>query len=268
MERGVPLVIGGRLPVDERAHRAGEPDLLVRSDAFALGTDQPRVPACRDQAPRSPAEQEEGGCPRRRHVGARWPSSPAPPARTPSSNPSGAGPTSSSSPTTSACSRRAGMPPRLGRWAGIVGARGWSSGTTSTNPGGDLTEYFDDPPSRLLSTMEAYGMEFDSPHRGRRRIGRPPGGSGLPPSGRAHRRVRLRRVRVAGVVLRTDGGDGRPQPSAGHHAGETAQVPRPWGDHAAHVGLLGAGHRSTRRREGGPELPRRQGARCRPVDAE
>jgi len=36
LERGVPLVIGGRLPVDEAAHRAGEPDLLVRSDAFDI----------------------------------------------------------------------------------------------------------------------------------------------------------------------------------------------------------------------------------------
>src|SRR5208283_4355797 len=34
MESGAPLVIGGRLPVDEAAHRAGEPDLLVRSHAL------------------------------------------------------------------------------------------------------------------------------------------------------------------------------------------------------------------------------------------
>jgi predicted RecB family nuclease len=37
MDDGVPLVIGGRLPVDRMALRAGEPDLLVRSDAFAPG---------------------------------------------------------------------------------------------------------------------------------------------------------------------------------------------------------------------------------------
>ena len=35
MDDGVPLVIGGRLPVDRMALRAGEPDLLVRSDALA-----------------------------------------------------------------------------------------------------------------------------------------------------------------------------------------------------------------------------------------
>jgi predicted RecB family nuclease len=37
MDDGVPLVIGGRLPVDRMALRAGEPDLLVRSDALPHG---------------------------------------------------------------------------------------------------------------------------------------------------------------------------------------------------------------------------------------
>ena len=36
MERAVPLVIGGRLPVDRLGLRVGEPDLLVRSDALTL----------------------------------------------------------------------------------------------------------------------------------------------------------------------------------------------------------------------------------------
>ena len=36
MERGVRLIMGGRLPIDKVAHRAGEPDLLVRSDAFDI----------------------------------------------------------------------------------------------------------------------------------------------------------------------------------------------------------------------------------------
>ena len=35
MDDGVPLVLGGRLPVDRLALRAGEPDLLVRSDALS-----------------------------------------------------------------------------------------------------------------------------------------------------------------------------------------------------------------------------------------
>src|SRR5580700_304699 len=35
LDLGVPLVIGGRLPVDRMALRAGEPDLLLRSDIFA-----------------------------------------------------------------------------------------------------------------------------------------------------------------------------------------------------------------------------------------
>ncbi len=37
MDDGVPLVIGGRLPVDRMALRAGEPDLLVRSDVLPQG---------------------------------------------------------------------------------------------------------------------------------------------------------------------------------------------------------------------------------------
>ncbi len=140
-----PRCAGARRPARDRwpvARRSvGTPGRRARPAPprrrLHAGDPGPRLSAARREAPqdaRSQGQGRRGGC---HHLGARVALRPVPPTRTPSCRPGGAGPISSSWPTTSACSRRAAMPPR---WA--VGPQSWagrsgSSGTTSTCPCGD-----------------------------------------------------------------------------------------------------------------------------------
>ena len=159
MDDGVPLVIGGRLPVDRLALRAGEPDLLVRSDALSLGAeDDGYLPAdvkhhktldaaTRDDADgvlmseldtlfTEPAELDPA-------LEARWRSDDllqlAHYQR-----------------LLEACGRAS----RLGRWGGIVGREERVVWYDLDLPHGHPSGYIADPPDRLLSTMDVYDLEF------------------------------------------------------------------------------------------------------------
>ena len=158
--RGVPLVIGGRLPVDDTAHRVGEPDLLVRADALDPsttglgylpvdvkhhGTLQPKRNADADGAVTcrvetlfiGPSDPDEDLEPKW-----RWDDLVQ---------------LAHYQRMLEAC----GHAPRLGRWAGVVGREELVVWHDLDAPRWDLTEYIDDPPPQPLSTMEAYDLEFD-----------------------------------------------------------------------------------------------------------
>ena len=159
MHDGVPLVIGGRLPVDRMALRVGEPDLLVRSDAIAPGaagggylpvdvkhhktlvakTKEDAIGAITSDlldlfgGPSDPDADWEAYW--------RWPDL-----------------------LQLAHYRRlleaCGRASTLGRWGGIVGREErlvwYDLDAAKWHP----TEYIEDPPDRLLSTMEVYDLEF------------------------------------------------------------------------------------------------------------
>ncbi len=159
MDDGVPLVIGGRLPVDPMALRAGEPDLLVRSDAFSLSAaDGGYLPVdvkhhktldatTRDDADgvlmsgldtlfAEPAELD-----------------PAMEARCRSDD---LLQLAHYQRLLEAC----GHASRLGRWGGIVGREVRVVWYDLDLPRGHPSGYIADPPDRLLSTMEVYDLEF------------------------------------------------------------------------------------------------------------
>ena len=68
--------------------------------------------------------------------------------------------------------------------------------------------YIEDPPERLLSTMEVYELEFAHRLSVIDAVTHSLDGSDVTPPGRTHRRARVRRMWVAGLVPRTDGGVG------------------------------------------------------------
>ncbi len=159
MERGVPLVMGGRLPVDESAHRAGEPDLLARGDAFDPGTtDVGYLPV--DIKHHGTLQTKKNGD--------------ADGAVTSSLEALFLGPSVPDAELESqwrwpdliqlahyqrmleAC----GHASRRGRWAGIIGREELVVWHDLDAPRWRLTEYIDDPPPGPLSTMEAYDLEF------------------------------------------------------------------------------------------------------------
>jgi predicted RecB family nuclease len=159
MGRGARLVIGGRLPVDEAAHRAGEPDLLLRSDAFD---------ATADGSGYLPVDVKHHGTLRTKR------NEDADGAVTSSLESLFLGPSDPDAELEpqwrwpdliqlahyqrmlEAC----GHASRVGRWAGVVGREELVVWHDLDVPRWGLTEYIDDPPPQPLSTMEAYDLEF------------------------------------------------------------------------------------------------------------
>jgi predicted RecB family nuclease len=159
MDVGVPLVIGGRLPIDRMALRAGEPDLLVRSDALPRGAaDDGYVSVdvkhhktfdvtTRDDAQgvlmselqtlfARPAELDSD-------LEARW-----------------LRPDLLQLARYQRLLEACGHASRLGRWAGIVGREERLVWYDLDLPHWHPSEYIEDPPDRPLSTMELYDLEF------------------------------------------------------------------------------------------------------------
>ena len=159
MERGAPLIIGGRLPVDEAAHRAGEPDLLVRSDALdatAAGNGYLPVDVKHHGTLRTKRSEDADG------------------AVTSSLESLFLGPYDPDAELESqwrwpdllqlAHYRRmleaCGYASRLGRWAGVVGREERVVWHDLDLPVWHPSDYIEDPPPELLSTMRAYDLEF------------------------------------------------------------------------------------------------------------
>jgi len=159
MDCGVPLVIGGRLPVDRMALRAGEPDLLVRSDAFApcpaVGGYLPVDVKHHKTIDRKKKEVAAGVI---------------------TSELKGlfVGPSEPDAEMVARWRRddllqlahyqrmleASGRASGLGRWAGIVGREGLVVWYDLDQPQWHPTAYIEDPPEQLLSTMEVYDLEF------------------------------------------------------------------------------------------------------------
>ena len=162
MDDGVPLVIGGRLPVDRMGLRAGEPDLLVRSDAFtpraAAGGYLP-VDVKHHKTSRAQNQGRCGRCYDTSELEALF--------------------VRLSEPDAEWVARwrrddllqlahyqrmleAAGRASQPGRWAGIVGREGrvvwYELDVPLWHPTG---VHIEDPPPQELSTMEMYDLEFD-----------------------------------------------------------------------------------------------------------
>jgi len=159
LERGVLLVIGGRLPVDEAAHRAGEPDLLVRSDAFDPGTlDLGYLPVDVKhhgtlQTKRN--EDADGAITSKSDALFLGPSGPDA-----ELEPQWRWPDLIQLAHYQRMLEACGHAARLGRWGGVVGREGLVVWHDLDVPRWGLTAYIDDPPDQPLSTMEAYDLEF------------------------------------------------------------------------------------------------------------
>jgi predicted RecB family nuclease len=159
MERGVPLVIGGRLPVEESAHRAGEPDLLVRSDAFDPDTtDRGYLPVdVKHHGALQPKRNEDAdgavtSNPEALFLGPSVPDTEL--------EPQWRWPDLIQLAHYQRMLEACGHASRLGRWAGVVGREELVVWHDLDVPRWRLTEYIDDPPPQPLSTMEAYDLEF------------------------------------------------------------------------------------------------------------
>ena len=160
MDDGVPLVIGGRLPVDRMGLRAGEPDLLVRSDAFA------------------PTAAADGYLPvdvKHHKTLDRKTKEDAVGAITSDLEALFLGPSEPDAELVPRWRRddllqlahyqrmleSAGRASQLGRWAGIVGREGRVVWYDLELPTWHPSGYIQDSPPQELSTMEVYDVEFD-----------------------------------------------------------------------------------------------------------
>ncbi len=159
LERGVPLVIGGRLPVDDAAHRAGEPDLLVRSDALYPGmTDVGYLPVevKHHGTLQAKSKQVADGAvtsnPEALFLGLSDPDA--------EREPQWRWPDLIQLAHYQRMLEACGHAFRRGRWAGVVGREELVVWHDLDAPRWGLTDYIDDPPPQPLSTMEAYDLEF------------------------------------------------------------------------------------------------------------
>ena len=159
LERGVPLVIGGRLPVDPLGLRVGEPDLLLRANAFRPGAaDAAYLPLdvkhhktleakTKDDAEGAITSELESLLAGRAGPDAelqakwRWPDLLQ---------------LAHYQRLLEACGHASG----LGRWAAIVGREERVVWYDLDLPLWHPTEWIDDPPAEALSTMEVYDLEF------------------------------------------------------------------------------------------------------------
>lgn len=159
MDNRLPLVIGGRLPVDRMALRAGEPDLLVRSDAIPHGAAEDGylpVDIKHHKTVDVTTEEDEDGVliseldmlftgstefdP---SIEARW-----------------LRPDLLQLAHYQRLLESCGRDSRPGRWGGIVGREERLVWYDLDLPHWNPSEYIEDPPEHLLSTMEVYDVEF------------------------------------------------------------------------------------------------------------
>ena len=159
MARCVPLVIGGRLPVDRLGLRVGEPDLLLRADAFTLGTQDRGYlpldikhhktldPRAKDDATGAITSELKslfaGPADPDAELQARW--------RWPDLLQ-----LAHYQRLLEAC----GHASSLGRWAAIVGREERVVWYDLDLPHWRPSDWIDDPPPEALSTMEVYDLEF------------------------------------------------------------------------------------------------------------
>ncbi len=161
LDRGVPLVIGGRLPVDRIGLRVGEPDLLLRADTFAPGAGgggylpldvkhhKTLDPKTKDDVAGTVTSDLEtlfaGPAEPDAELGARW--------RWPDLLQ-----LAHYQRLLEACGHASQL--EVGRWAGIVGREERVVWYDLDQPWCHPTEWIDDPPPQLLTAMEVYDVEF------------------------------------------------------------------------------------------------------------
>ena len=138
-----------------------------------------------------------------------------------------------------------------GRWGGIMASGPDWPGTTSMHrAGGRRSTSINSRPGRGRPWTPTRCLRLPA-GRGRRRP-RPPPRTDGPPPGRAHSHSRLRRMRLAGLVLSPPGGDGRSEPPAGDGPA-AASAPPPTGCHRSPL-LAGLDDRTARLVDAGVDL--------------